>query len=106
MNALAHSLDALLRFGGLMLRSGDTAFRVRDAMGALATSLGIEQIAVQITLGSMTATARCGSEAVTLTREIAPLGVDAARTASLEHLARSSKPGLDATALAAQLDAI
>ena len=30
------SLDVVLRFGAAMLRSGDTAFRVRDAMGLLA----------------------------------------------------------------------
>jgi uncharacterized membrane protein YjjP (DUF1212 family) len=89
-----------------MLRSGDTAFRVRDAMGALATSLGVEQLAVHITLGTMTATARSGGEAVTLTREFAPLGVDASRIEALERLARSSKPGLDAAALAAKVDAI
>ena len=57
---LADSLDVLLRFGAAMLRSGDTAFRVRDAMGLLAGSLGIDRIAVHITLGGMTATAQAG----------------------------------------------
>ena len=106
MSQLTNSLDVLLRFGALMMRSGDTAFRVRDAMGALATSLGIEQFAAHITLGTMTATARSGGEVVTLTREFAPLGVDASRTAALEHLARWSKPGLDASALSAEIDAV
>ncbi len=106
MTPLTHSLDVLLRFGALMLRSGDTAFRVRDAMGALATSLGVEQIAVHITLGTMTATARSGGEIVTLAREMAPLGVDASRIAALEQVARGSKPGLTAEALAREIDAI
>ena len=76
----AESLDVLLRFGAAMLRSGDTAFRVRDAMGLLAGNLGIERLAVHITLGGMTATAQAGGESVTLAREIAPLGIDASRT--------------------------
>ena len=106
MNSLAQSLDVLLRFGAMMLRSGDTAFRVRDAMGVLAKALGIEQLAVHMTIGSMTATARGGGETATLTREIAPLGVDASRIAALEQLARTSKPGLTAEGLATQLDII
>ena len=103
---LAAALDILLRFGAAMLRSGDTAFRVRDAMGLLARALGIEQLAVHMTIGSMTATARAGRETVTLTREVAPLGVDASRTAAIDQLARTSKPGLTAEALATQLDII
>jgi uncharacterized membrane protein YjjP (DUF1212 family) len=106
MSPLTQSLDVLLRFGALMLRSGDTAFRVSDAMGVLAKALGIEQLAVHMTIGSITATARAGLETVTLTREVAPLGVDASRIGELDRLARTSKPGLTPQALAAQLDVI
>lgn len=95
-----------MRFGAVMLRSGDTAFRVREAMGLLATSLGLSRLAVHIAIGGMTATASAGTDTVTLAREIAPLGVDASRIAALERLARSSKPGLTAEALAAEIDAI
>ena len=104
--ALAEALDVVLRFGAAMLRSGDTAFRVRDSMGRLARALGIERLAVHITIGGMTATAQAGAQSVILTREVAPLGVDASRTAALERLARSSKPGLAPAALAAEIDAI
>lgn len=100
------ALDVLMRFGAAMLRSGDTAFRVRDAMGVLAQSLGIERLAVHITIGGMTATAHTGAETVTLAREVAPLGVDASRIAALERLARASKPGLTPEALAAEIDAV
>jgi uncharacterized membrane protein YjjP (DUF1212 family) len=106
MSTLSESLDILMRFGAAMLRSGDTAFRVREAMGLLAKSLGIERLAVHITIGSMTATAHAGTETVTLAREMAPLGVDAARIAALERLARISKPGLTPQALASEIDAI
>ncbi len=89
------TLDVVLRFGAAMLRSGDTAFRVRDAMGLWPSALGIEHLAVHITIGGMTATAQAGGETVTLTREIAPLGVDASRIASSSSGWRgSSKPGL------------
>ena len=103
---IEQSLDVLMRFGAAMLRSGDTAFRVRDAMGALSKSLGIERLAVHVTIGGMAATAHAGAETVTLAREVAPLGVDASRIEALERLARSSKPGLTAAALAAEIDAI
>jgi uncharacterized membrane protein YjjP (DUF1212 family) len=106
MSPLTNALDVVLRFGAAMLRSGDTAFRVREAMGLLAANLGMDHLAVHMTLGSMTATARAGTEVVTLTREIAPLGVDASRIAALERLARSSRPGLTPAALAADIDAI
>src|SRR5262245_39086367 len=106
MSRLDKSLDTILHFGAAMLRSGDTAFRVRDAMGLLAKALGIDRLAVHITLGSMTATAQAGAETVTLTREMAPLGVDASRIAAFERLARTSKPGLTPEALAAEIDAI
>lgn len=106
MNSLTASLDVILRFGAAMLRSGDTAFRVRDAMGLLAKALGIDHLDVHITIGGMTATAGAGGETVTLTREVAPLGVDASRIAALERLARTSRPGLAAEALAAEVDAI
>jgi uncharacterized membrane protein YjjP (DUF1212 family) len=100
------SLDVLMRFGAAMLRSGDTAFRVRDAMGVLAKNLGIERLAVHITIGGMTATAHAAAETVTLAREVAPLGVDASRIEALERLVRSAKPGLTPEALAAEIDAI
>jgi uncharacterized membrane protein YjjP (DUF1212 family) len=106
MSSLTKSLDVLLRFGAAMLRSGDTAFRVRDSMGLLAKALGIKHLAVHISIGGMTATARAGAETVTLAREVAPLGVDASRTAALERLALAAEPGLTPETLAAEIDAI
>ena len=106
MNDLTRSLDVLLRFGTLMLRSGDTAFRVRDAMGDLARALGIAHLSVHITLGTLTATAEGGGGTATLVREVPPLGIDASRIAALERLARSAPPGLTPAALAADVDAI
>ncbi len=91
---LTESLDVLLRFGAAMLRSGDTAFRVRDAMGLLAGNLGIDQIAVHITINGMTATVRRKDEHVTLASEMSPPGINAWRIGALERLARTRRPDL------------
>jgi hypothetical protein len=76
------ALDCVMRFGALLLRAGDTAFRVRQRM-----AMGIEALAVHVTLGGMTATARRGVARTTLATEIAPLGINASRIAALEELA-------------------
>lgn len=102
----AEALDVLLRFGALMLRSGDTAFRVRDAMVDLARALGIARLSVHITLGAITATAESEGGSATRMREVPPLGIDASRIAALERLARSAEPGLPPATLTAQIDAI
>ena len=103
---LTDTLESVLRFGTLMLRAGDEAFRVHEAMGLIASSLGIEQLALHITVRGMTATARQGGEHVTLASEVGSLGIDAWRLGALERLARDSRPGLTPAALATQLDAI
>ena len=106
MTSLPQSLDGILRFGAAMLRAGDTAFRVRDAMGLVAKAIGLDHLAVHMSIGTITATGRAGAETLTITREVAPLGVDASRIAALEQLARTSRPGLTPKALATQLDII
>lgn len=103
---LTEALEGLLRFGALMLRAGDAAFRVREAMGLLAVSLGIERLALHITVRGMTATVWRDGEHVTLASEVGSLGIDAWRLGALERLARESRPGLTPGALATELDAI
>jgi uncharacterized membrane protein YjjP (DUF1212 family) len=104
--ALTHALEGLLRFGASMLRAGDTAFRVREWMGVIARGMGLDALSVHIALGAMTATARRGSEHATLVSEIAPPGIDASRLGALEHLARTTQPGMTPRQLAAKLAAI
>ncbi len=103
---LREALEVLLRFGTMMLRAGDTAFRVRELMNMLATSMGIETLSLHITINGMTATVRQGGEHVTLASEVAPLGINAWRIAALERLARSNWPGLEPKALSLRLDEI
>ena len=103
---LGEALEVLLRFGAMMLRAGDTAFRVRESMGTLATNMGLDSLALHVTIGGMTATVRRDGEFATLATEIAPLGINASRIGELERLARASQPGLTVTKLSADLDAI
>lgn len=106
MSNVRETLDVLLRFARLMLQAGDTAFRVRESMGALAGRLGIENLAVQIALNGITASARRGSDLVTITCEVGPPGINAWRIAALERLARQDQAGLTPRRLAEELDAI
>ena len=75
-----------MRFGALMLRAGNAAFRVRQWMGMIALAMGIEALAVHVVLGGMTVTARRDGEHVTLANEVAPIGINAWRLGALEHL--------------------
>jgi uncharacterized membrane protein YjjP (DUF1212 family) len=104
--SLSDALKALLRFATLMLRAGDTAFRVREAVDLLANNMGIERLDVQFDLNSMVATARRGDKQVTLAVEVAPIGINAWRISALDTLARSSRAGLTPARLMADLDAI
>lgn len=90
----------------MMLRAGDTVFRVRESMGMLAASMGLDSLALHVTIDGMTATVRRGSEAATTAIEIAPLGINASRIGALERLASDSRPGLTTVELSKGLDAI
>jgi uncharacterized membrane protein YjjP (DUF1212 family) len=96
----------LLRFGALMLRSGGTAFRVRQSMGSLTRAMGFDALSVQLGLGSITATGRSGGETVTLVREVGAPGVNTDRIAALEELARTALPGMTPREFAMKLTAI
>lgn len=103
---LADQVDCVLRFGALMLRAGNTAFRTRHWMGAVGRAMGIDALAVHVSVGAMTATARRGGELITLASEVAPLGVNAWRIGALERLARSVSSGISAGAIGVKLNAI
>ncbi len=103
---LTANLDVLLRFGALMLRAGDTAFRVRAAMGRLAGHMGIENLSLQVTLDAMAATVRQDGQATTLTCDVGAPGINAARIGALERLSAASTPGLTPEALTRDLDAL
>jgi uncharacterized membrane protein YjjP (DUF1212 family) len=106
LSDVREALDVLLRFGRLMLRAGDTAFRVQDTMATLARRLGIETLSVSIAIDGMTATARRGDELVTITSAIGPPGINAWRISALEKLAQEGGSVLTPRALSDRLDTI
>ena len=63
-------LEELLRFGGLMLSAGETAFRVRRSMGAIARGLGFESLSVQLGARNLVASGRRDGETATLVRDV------------------------------------
>jgi uncharacterized membrane protein YjjP (DUF1212 family) len=100
------ALDSLLRFGGSLLRTGDTAFRVREWMRMVARAMRLDALSVEISLGTISGSARRGDEHATLVHEIAPPGINAWRIGELEQLARTAQPGLTPAELTAKLQAI
>jgi uncharacterized membrane protein YjjP (DUF1212 family) len=92
-----------MRYGTLMLRAGNAAFRVREWSGLIARAMAIDVLAMHVALGGLTVTARRGNQHVTLANEVAPLGINAWRLGALEHLAREARPGPTARELAAKL---
>jgi uncharacterized membrane protein YjjP (DUF1212 family) len=104
--APSDALDALLRFGALMLRSGESAFRVRDDMHLLAPRLGIPDFDMLCTVTTLTATTRVRGEAVTLVRHVGPLGINAWRIGALERLAHTGSAPIALDALHKHLDAV
>lgn len=103
---LHETLDVLLRFGAMLLRAGDTAFRVRAAMVRLAGHMGVENLSVQITLDAMSASGRRDGEIATLNCDVGAPGINADRIGQLEWLTETSQPGLTVPVLARDLDAI
>lgn len=99
-------LDALLRFGALMLRAGDTAFRVRQSMLAVTRGMRLTDVSVQMGLGGILASARHEEEAATLMREVGAPGVNVWRTGALAELADTAEAGIRPRELTERLGAI
>ncbi len=103
---LIETLEELLRFGALMLRFGSTAFRVRQSMAAIGRGTGLEALSLQMGFGGIAASARRGSVAATLMREVGAPGVNTERITTLEGLAHTIPPGTTSRELAKKLAAI
>jgi uncharacterized membrane protein YjjP (DUF1212 family) len=83
------AVDVLLRFGALMLRSGNTASRTREWIEVIARKMGFDAVAVSLSLDSLTLGVRCSGAWVTAMREIGPPHTNAWRIGALERLART-----------------
>ncbi|HEX3228381.1 MAG TPA: threonine/serine exporter family protein, partial [Pyrinomonadaceae bacterium] len=82
-------LQELLRFGGLMLSAGETAFRVRRSMGTIACCLGFEWLSVQLGARNLVASGCRNGETATLVRDVEIPSVNTERIGALEALAQT-----------------
>lgn len=99
-------LEALLRYGSLMLSAGETAFRVRRSMGAIACGLGFESLSVQLGARNLVASGRRDGETATLVRDVDVPSVNTARIGALEALARTVSLDMNSRDFAAKLATI
>ena len=104
--ATMRRLEELLRFGGLMLRAGETAFRVRRSMQVLARGLGFESLSVQLVASNLIASGRRNGKISTQVRDVEVPRVDTERMGALEALARGMPLRMTEREFAAQLDSI
>ena len=103
--AMRH-LEALLRYGGLMLSAGETAYRVRRSMGAIARGLGFESLSVQLGSRNLVASGRHNGETATLVRDVEIPCVNTQRIGSLEALVRKVPLDMNPREFARKLTAI
>ena len=96
-------LQELLRFGGLMLSAGETAFRVRRSMGAIACGLGFESLSVQLGARNLVASGCRNGETATLVCDVEIPSVNTERIGALEALSRTVPLDMNSRELAAKL---
>ena len=99
-------LEELLRFGGLMLSAGQTAFRVRRSMTAIARTFGFDLISIQVGARNLLASGRRNGETVTMARDVDAPSVNTARMGALERLVETVTPYVDSHAFLSKLVAI
>ncbi|MEJ0078338.1 MAG: threonine/serine exporter family protein [Alphaproteobacteria bacterium] len=87
----ADALDVLVRFGAAMLQAGNTAFRTRKWIDAIAPKLGFETVSIIVSLDSIAANVRHRGEWLTAMRQLGPPGINVSRIAQLEQLARTTR---------------
>lgn len=88
----ADALDVLLRFGVLMLQSGNTAVRTHKWIDAIAPKLGFEAVSAAVSLDAVTVSVRHRGEWLTAMRQLGPPGINVSRIAQLEELAKTVRP--------------
>lgn len=89
---LDDATEVLLRFAAMMLRSGGTATRTRELVGAMAHRLDLATPSVSLTLESVIISVHRGSEQLVAMREVGPPGIDIRRIGELERLANALEP--------------
>ena len=95
--------DVVLSFSAAMLRAGNPASRTRHWTEVVARKLGFDAVSISLSLDGVTAGLHRQDVRITAVREIGPPGINAARIAALEQLARTAKPGVAPGGIAAAL---
>lgn len=98
-------VDAVLRFGTMMLGAGASSARVRAVMDRAAHALGIEQLESSVGMTEIVLTARGAGIYRTRVAEVRP-AINAARITALKRLSHTLPDGTDARELQADLDRI
>ena len=88
---LIRQSGAVLRMGKAMLSTGHGSYRVKAAMGQVATALGIDRHEAHVTLTEITATSHRGPIFRTEVAEVRTIGVNAARLQALSDLANAMR---------------
>lgn len=103
---LAAALQAVLRMGALVLRSGAASFRTQEVMERCAAALGIERLEAYVTPTGIIASAYSGGEHRTQIKRVRGLAVDMNRVIQLELLSRTLPSGIEVAELHERIDAI
>ncbi|WGT46615.1 threonine/serine ThrE exporter family protein [Tessaracoccus lacteus] len=103
---LAEVSDAVCRMGSLMLSSGTGSFRVKAAMGRVASALGVEQLEAQVSLNEIVVTTRARGVFRTQVVEVPAPSVNADRISRLLNVSLRARPGWSAADLHRELDRV
>lgn len=103
---LVEIMQAVMRVGVLMLKSGTVSFRVEQAMQRVAIGLGAERLDAYVTLTGITASIHCRNAHYTQIARVTGLGVDMSRLSAVEYLTLHLPETATPEAICHQLDKI
>jgi uncharacterized membrane protein YjjP (DUF1212 family) len=89
-----------------MLRAGNTAIRTREWIGVLAHRMGFDEVSVNVSLDTISASVRRSGDWVTTMCEVGSPGINAWRIAELEQFAKAVGFGAAPREIAAKLTKI
>src|SRR5262249_10815955 len=95
--------EAVLSFAAAMLRAGNPASRTRSWTEVVARKLGFDAVSVSLSLDSVAANLHRHGIRIAAMCEVGRPGINAARIAALEQLARTAEPGIAPGEIAAAL---
>jgi len=97
------ALEALMSFGALMWRSGNTAVRTRECMEVMAKKLGFDATSIGLSLDGITASVSRSGRLTTIMQVVGPPGINAWRISELEKLSKEGGPHATARDVAARV---